>query len=108
MLALAFRRPVLVPDRGTMYELQKRFGQDWIRLYKGDLNETEILAALEWAGKCQRAPLDLADGDWPSIARQTRLVYDAVLDSSALAVDERRWLSQRLPVASSSSTPSVN
>jgi glycosyltransferase involved in cell wall biosynthesis len=108
MLALAFRRPVLVPDRGTMHELQKRFGKDWIRLYKGDLDETEIMAALEWAGTCHRAPLDLADIDWPSIARQTRLVYDALFDSSALAVDERRRLSQRLPVASSGSTQSVN
>ena len=108
MLALAFRRPVLVPDRGTMSELQKRFGHDWIRLYNGDLDESEIVAALEWARKCNRAPLDLTDLDWASIARQTRLVYDALLDTSALDVDEQHSLSQQLPVASSAAMERVN
>lgn len=108
MLALAFRRPVLVPDRGTMCELQKRFGHDWIRLYNGELDKTEIVAALEWACKCDRAPLDLADLDWPSIARQTRLVYDALRDTGVLDVDDQHSLSLRLPDAPASAMKRVN
>ena len=46
MLSLAFRRPVLVPDRGTMRELQERFGAHWVRLYDGELSDAVIRDAL--------------------------------------------------------------
>ena len=97
MLALAFRRPVLVPDRGTMRELQDRFGDDWIRVYDGELNESTIMAALEWAVQPNRPALDFTGLDWTSIAVLTRNVYDAMLDPCALSADEHYALSTRTP-----------
>lgn len=81
MLALAFERPVLVPQLGTMRELQERFGKDWLRVYKGDLDNAELSEAINWATHTHRSPLDLTGLDWPSLALQTRVIYDSILDS---------------------------
>ena len=97
MLALAFRRPVLVPDRGTMRELQTRFGDDWIRVYEGELDEQTIVAALAWSRRTDRTPLDFTGLDWSTIASLTRNVYDALLDPAALGADEQYALSTRTP-----------
>jgi len=79
MLALAFERPVLVPDRGTMAELGERFGSDWVRTYAGDLDVAGLRTAIEWACHTDRAPPDLAGLDWASLALQIRAIYDATL-----------------------------
>ncbi|MDH3669486.1 MAG: glycosyltransferase [Paracoccaceae bacterium] len=85
MLALAFERPVMVPDRGTMRELQGRFGSDWLRVYEGDLNVAKIRSGIEWAMQTVRTPLDFSGLDWPTLAQQTRAIYDALLDPVSLS-----------------------
>lgn len=85
MLALAFERPVLVPDRGTMAELAERFGADWVRVYEGDLDASGLRAALAWATGTTRRPPDLDGLDWPRLARETRLIYDAMIDPASLS-----------------------
>jgi beta-1,4-mannosyltransferase len=76
LLALSFDRPVLVPARGAMGELQTVAGRDWVCTYEGDLTPRILAAGLDWAA--QRPPdgsphLDALE--WPLIARQTLALY---------------------------------
>ena len=80
LLALSFNRPVLVPNRGAMAELQSQMGADWVMTYEGRITPGKIDAALEAARSADRpdrAPLD--DLEWPTIAAQTIELYDRVL-----------------------------
>src|SRR2546427_2236640 len=38
MLSLAFDKPLLIPRRATLHELQAAAGKRWVRLYSGDLD----------------------------------------------------------------------
>jgi beta-1,4-mannosyltransferase len=78
LLALTFERPVLVPDLGSMPELQQAFGTDWMRLYAGDLTAAELAAASDWARAARRAELDLRAFDWRTIALRTRAIYEGL------------------------------
>jgi beta-1,4-mannosyltransferase len=76
LLALSFDRPILVPSRGAMGELQALAGADWVRTYEGELTPDVLADALDWAD--QRPPggspcLDALE--WPLIARQTLSLY---------------------------------
>jgi glycosyltransferase involved in cell wall biosynthesis len=82
LLALSFDRPVLVPDRGAMSELQAEVGAEWVRTYEGDLTADTLAHAMDWAEtaiRSERAPLD--DREWPRLARQTEQLYRRVLDA---------------------------
>ena len=75
LLALSFDRPVLVPGRGAMGELQTLVGTDWVCTYDGDLTADVLERAVEWAVRPpDRAPR-LESLDWESIARQTLAIY---------------------------------
>jgi glycosyltransferase involved in cell wall biosynthesis len=79
LLALSFDRPVLVPDRGAMGELQAEVGADWVRTYDGPLSPDDLVDGLQWAAETERpdsAPLDALE--WPVLAAQTRNAYEAV------------------------------
>ena len=76
MLSLSFDRPMLVPRQGAMPELQQRVGENWIRLYDGELTPHVLIDAIEWAADTPRptkAPLD--EFAWPHLARQTVDAY---------------------------------
>lgn len=82
LLALSFNRPVLVPARGAMQELQQDIGADWVRTYTGPLTPEDIQHAAAWARQTPRAaeaPLDRRA--WPHLARQTVDAYRALLAS---------------------------
>jgi beta-1,4-mannosyltransferase len=79
LLALSFDRPVLVPDRGAMADLQRVAGDDWVRTYHGELTAATLQGALEWstmAGR-PRAP-DLDGLGWTDIAQQTTDAFRAL------------------------------
>jgi beta-1,4-mannosyltransferase len=81
LLALSFDRPVLVPDRGAMTELQARVGPDWVRTYPDTLTPTVLADGMAWArttARADRAPVE--DLDWPRLARQTVSLYRRVLE----------------------------
>jgi glycosyltransferase involved in cell wall biosynthesis len=81
LLALSFHRPVLVPNRGAMSELQADVGADWVHTYDGRLTPDDLTGALSWArttDRPDRAPLD--DLEWDALAEQTVALYDRVLD----------------------------
>lgn len=82
LLALSFDRPVLVPSRGAMKELQDRVGSKWIRTYSGDLTPDVLSEAMNWADselRPDRAPVD--DLEWSRLARQTVVLYRRVLEA---------------------------
>ncbi len=81
LLALSFDRPVLVPDRGAMTELQERVGSEWMRTYAGELTPAVLADAMTWAeteSRSARAPVE--DLEWPKLARQTAALYRRVLE----------------------------
>ena len=80
VLAMTLRRPVLVPDLGSMREQQDNFGADWIRLYEGELSGRELEAAIAWAAHAtSRSKLDLERLSWRALAEKTRNIYDTLL-----------------------------
>jgi glycosyltransferase involved in cell wall biosynthesis len=79
ILALSFDRPVLVPDCGSLPELQAQVGPDWIRTYRDELSVGELEAGLAWSRNCSRAPQpNLRSFDWSSIARDTLYLYETL------------------------------
>lgn len=48
MLSLTHNRPVLVPDRGAMSELQNNIGKDWVKVYEPPLTPEILESALSW------------------------------------------------------------
>lgn len=82
LLALSFDRPVLVPNRGAMSELQAHVGTNWVRTYDGALTAEALADAMDWAesqDRPARAPLE--DLNWAPLARQTVGLYRRVLQS---------------------------
>lgn len=79
LLALSFERPILVPRRGALADLQAAVGESWVRTYAGDLGPRTITEAMEWArAEARDAGRLLHDLDWDEIAHQTLLAYEAV------------------------------
>ncbi|HKU59906.1 MAG TPA: glycosyltransferase [Gemmatimonadales bacterium] len=76
LLALGFDRPVLVPARGAMGELQALAGTDWVRTYDGELAPALLAEALSWA-RWERIPASppLDALDWSRVAAQTLRFY---------------------------------
>jgi glycosyltransferase involved in cell wall biosynthesis len=77
LLALSFDRPVLVPARGAMGELQELAGADWVWTYDEDLTPELLARALDWAVRRPPGAPRLDALEWPEIARQTLSVYRA-------------------------------
>lgn len=85
LLALSLNRPVLVPGKGAMGELQAQVGPAWVRTYDGALSVEALRAALRWARETPRVeqpPLEAFA--WNEIARQTKAAYETLLE-------ERGW-----------------
>jgi glycosyltransferase involved in cell wall biosynthesis len=85
LLALSFDRPVLVPGRGAMRELQEQVGPRWVRTFGSAGEEGNSLTpgtlreALRWARRRDRpARAPLGAFDWEKIAAQTVEVYRTV------------------------------
>jgi beta-1,4-mannosyltransferase len=77
LLALSFDRPVLVPARGAMGELQALAGGDWVSTYEGELTPAVVTRALQWASRRPADQPRLDALEWPAIARQTLAAYRA-------------------------------
>ena len=63
LLGLTHHRPVLLPDRGAMAELQSAVGPRWIKLYDPPLTPKLLFAALDWAAMPRPAPPNLSKFD---------------------------------------------
>lgn len=77
MLALSFDRPILVPAKGALGELQDQVGGGWVRMYEGNLTPAHLVEALHGVrGLSDRPNLD--PFKWPEIGRRTRDAYLAI------------------------------
>lgn len=85
LLALSFDRPVLVPRRGAMGELQALVGADWVRTYEGPLTPAVLDEALAWARAPRVSAPDLSPLDWEAIAGQTLAFYRAIREAGTAA-----------------------
>ncbi len=77
ILALSADRPVLVPALGAMRELREQVGDDWVRLYDGELDAADLQDALTWAVDPRRSTrADLSALDWDAIAAGTIRAFE--------------------------------
>jgi len=84
LLGLSFGRPVLVPRAGAMPELQREFGEFWVRTYDNPLRKTDLQRALDDTGIAPSAlrQLDHAlrlNRDWRVAAQSTGRFYRELL-----------------------------
>lgn len=83
LLGLSFDRPILVPNRGAMQELQNIVGSDWVRTYDGDLDEAAIRDALAWAAAPRGSRPQLHAFDWDVIGQQTLAAFQQICGGPA-------------------------
>ena len=81
ILALSFDRPVLAPALGALVELGQAVGQDWLRLYEGELSPDILCGAIDWVkarqiGADARVPLEQMN--WDGIAESTMRAFHFV------------------------------
>jgi len=80
LLALTFGKPVLVPRKGAMAELQNNVGNTWIFTYPDVLQADTLASAMEWARNTQRPSAPPIDSlCWDRIAAATLNAYEAIL-----------------------------
>ncbi|MDQ3555691.1 MAG: glycosyltransferase [Gemmatimonadota bacterium] len=81
VLALSFDRPVLVPDRGSMADLARQVGAEWVRTYPGELAPELLRDGLEWAADPARPARPALEAlEWDRVARATLEAYRALRD----------------------------
>jgi len=80
LLSLTYGRPVLVPNRGAMADLQRAVGEDWVRLYEPALNELVLGAALQWAAMPRAAGPDLTRFDPETIVAAYATEFAQLVD----------------------------
>lgn len=76
LLALSFACPVLVPNLGSLGELQRLVGEEYVRVYSGPISATVLDDALAWLATVPRVrPPDLRHTAWEGIAELTLAAY---------------------------------
>jgi beta-1,4-mannosyltransferase len=80
LLALSCNRPILVPERGSMGELLSEFSEAWVRTFGGQLDETILESALDWAQRPRPAVCPMPQRyNWNEIGLETVRFYERVL-----------------------------
>jgi len=96
ILALSLDRPVLVPEKGSMRELEEFAGADWVRLYTGELTSEALQRELDSAigsatlrGRCCALEAGWAGLGWKDLAQLTLNAYYSVMGATAVAVERQ-------------------
>ncbi|WNZ47629.1 glycosyltransferase family 4 protein [Leptolyngbya boryana CZ1] len=71
LLSLSFGCPTLLPNKGSMRELQEQVGKQWIKLYEDELTVSVLKDAISWASINRFDSIDLSHFDWDEIAQET-------------------------------------
>ena len=80
LLSLSFGCPILVPEKGSMGELQAYVGDEWVRTYRGELTSEKVQDALDWAMGARRTDFpDLGPFEWDKVAEQTKSAFERCL-----------------------------
>ena len=101
LLSLSFHRPVLVPARGAMKELQSDVGPKWVFTYDPPLTPTDLETAFQTARAGDRPrEVSLAGRSWDTLADQTVRLYEQVLRPEEQSDNESpRPLSANVPAS---------
>jgi glycosyltransferase involved in cell wall biosynthesis len=90
VLALSLDRPVLVPAKGSMPELQEFAGAEWVRLYLGELTSETLQQQLDAAvattairGRCLALETGWAGLEWKDLAQLTLNAYRRVITAGS-------------------------
>lgn len=68
LFALSRNRPVIAPRIGSLPELQKAVGDNWVYLYEGSLTERVMLDCANWLRERDtQASCDLSEFDWDRV-----------------------------------------
>jgi beta-1,4-mannosyltransferase len=97
ILALSLDRPVLVPAKGSMSELQEFAGSDWVRLYSGELTSDVLQRELDRAatssalrGHCRALEAGWGGLDWGDLAQLTLAAYHSVRATTRRELEPNR------------------
>jgi len=74
LLALSAHLPILAPNKGSMPELQRLVGTEWIRLFDGAISQSQLQEAIAWLGRSRGSP-NMEPFAWPRLARDTLAFY---------------------------------
>jgi glycosyltransferase involved in cell wall biosynthesis len=80
LLALSFARPVVVPAVGSLTELARDVGTDWVRTYSGEFDSEVLRRAL--TDTLPSGEPDLSAFDWDPIAQSTMAAYRSGMRST--------------------------
>lgn len=89
LLALSFNRPILVPNRGAMSELQQQVGSAWVKTYIGELTSNILKESLDWTynePRSEQTPLE--DLSWSTLSEKTVAVYQAICQAEPSQLKE--------------------
>jgi len=86
VLTLSLNRTVLVPDKGSMRELQQFAGAEWVRLYSGELTSETLQQHLDAAidgsamrGTCRALEVGWGGLGWKDLAQLTLNAYHSFI-----------------------------
>jgi beta-1,4-mannosyltransferase len=79
LLALTNNRPILLPNRGAMAELQSIVGKDWVRIYEPPLTPETLSDALAWAAFSRPPAPDLRHFSPEPIVERHHVVFSNLL-----------------------------
>jgi beta-1,4-mannosyltransferase len=79
LLSLTLHRPILVPDTGTMRELRREVGDNWVHLYEGELTTEHVRAALRATAATPGGGPDLSRRDWARVGLSYAALYDSIV-----------------------------
>lgn len=83
LFALSRNRPILAPRLGSLPELQSEIGRDWVELYDGDLEDTDLH---KFAERLRRSNADIADlsrYEWGPIGESIGGFFDQLSTTAA-------------------------
>ena len=64
-----------------MAELQEQVGQNWLKLYQGELTTEVLKLGLEWALEQGRSPqANLEELEWSILGQQTIETYENIVN----------------------------
>jgi len=91
VLALSLDRPVLVPGKGAMTELQQFAGAEWVRLYPGELTAEALRQQLDAVsngatvrGRCRALVSGWSGLDWKDLAQLTLDAYRSIIEPNTM------------------------
>jgi beta-1,4-mannosyltransferase len=89
LAALSLDRPVLVPDNEVNRSLAREVGEEWVHLYAGELDDAELIGALDAGARGLPAHPNLDARGWGDAGRRHVEAYRQAVDRSRRRISGR-------------------